>query len=45
MEVYQQRDVKDLYRPKDVILTVIGVIFAIIAGIGAAKLFTGWSGI
>lgn len=42
---YQQREVKDLYRPKDVMFTIIGVICAIIAGVLLARFFTGWAGI
>lgn len=42
---YQQKTVKDLYPAKDVLFAVIGVICAIGAAVGAARLFTGWSGI
>lgn len=45
MSNYQQRDVKDLYRPKDVLFVVIGVTCAIIAGVSLARFFTGWAGI
>jgi len=45
MSHYQQRDVKDLYRPKDVMFAVIGIICAIIAAITLARFFTGWAGI
>ncbi len=42
---YQQREVKDLYRPKDVMFAVVGIICAVSAGVGLARLFTGWAGI
>jgi hypothetical protein len=42
---YQQKTVKDLYPAKDVLFAVVGVICAIIVGVGAARLFTGWAGI
>jgi len=42
---YQQREVKDLYRPKDVMFAVIGIICAVIAGVSLARFFTGWAGI
>ncbi len=42
---YQQREVKDLYRPKDILFTVIGVICAIIAGVSFARFATGWAGL
>jgi len=42
---YQQRDVKDLYRPKDVMFVIIGVICAITGAVLFARFFTGWAGI
>ena len=42
---YQQRDVKDLYRPKDVMFTVIGVICTFVLAILFARFYTGWAGI
>jgi hypothetical protein len=45
MSHYQQRDAKDLYRPKDIMFTVIGVICAIAAALILSRTFTGWAGI
>jgi hypothetical protein len=42
---YQQRELKDLYRPKDVMFTLIGVICAFAFAIWFARFFTGWAGI
>ena len=45
MSHYQQREVKDLYRPKDIMFAVIGVICAITAALILSRAFTGWAGI
>jgi hypothetical protein len=45
MSNYQQKEVKDLYRSKDVMFAVIGIICAIAAGFTLSKIFTGWAGI
>lgn len=45
MHKYQQKSVKELYPPKDVVMTIIVVICAIIAGVSLARFFTGWAGI
>ena len=42
---YQQRELKDLYRPKDVMFTVIGVICAFAVAVWFARFFTGLAGI
>ena len=42
---YQQREIKDLYRSKDVMFTVIGVICTFVLAILFARFFTGWAGI
>ena len=42
---YQQRDLKDLYRSKDIMFTVIGIICTFAAAIWFARFFTGWAGI
>lgn len=45
MSHYQQKEIKDLYRPKDVIFVVIGIICAIVAGVWLARFLTGFAGI
>jgi hypothetical protein len=45
MSHYHQKEVKDLYRSKDVMFAVIGIVCAIIAGVALARFFTGWAGI
>ena len=45
MSHYHQREIKDLYRPKDVILTVFGIIITMTIAVLVARLFTGYSGI
>jgi hypothetical protein len=42
---YQQRQLKDLYRPKDVMFVLIGVICSFAVAIWFARFFTGWAGI
>ncbi len=42
---YQQKDLKDLYRSKDVMFTLIGMICAFAAAIWFARFFTGLAGI
>ena len=42
---YHQRELKDLYRSKDVMFTTIGVICTFAAAIWFARFFTGWAGI
>jgi hypothetical protein len=42
---YQQRDLKDLYRSKEVMFTVLGVICSFAGAIWFARFFTGWAGI
>jgi hypothetical protein len=44
-EKYQQRDLKDLYRAKDVMFTVVGIVCAFAGAIWFARFFTGWAGI
>jgi hypothetical protein len=45
MSHYHQREVKDLYRPKDIIFVVIGLICTITAALMLSRAFTGWAGI
>lgn len=45
MSHYHQKEVKDLYRAKDIMFTVIGVICAVIAGVSLARYATSWAGI
>ena len=45
MSDYQQRDLKDLYRPKDIMFVVIGIICAVTAAFTLSRFFTGWAGI
>jgi len=45
MNHYQQREVKDLYRPKDIMFVVIGVICTITVALILSRTFTGWAGI
>ena len=42
---YHQKEIKDLYRAKDVMFTVIGVIITFAVAIWFARFFTGWAGI
>jgi hypothetical protein len=42
---YQQRELKDIYRSKDIMFTTVGVICAFAAAIWFARFFTGWAGI
>jgi diacylglycerol kinase len=45
MSHYQQREIKDLYRAKDIAPTVVGVICAIAVAVWFARFFTGFAGI
>ena len=45
MSHYQQREIKDLYRPKDILFVAIGLVITIIAAVSLANFFTGWAGI
>ena len=45
MSHYHQRELKDLYRPKDMVLTVVGIIGAIALAVWFARFFTGFAGI
>lgn len=45
MSHYQKKELKDLYRPQDIIFTVVGVICAIAAGVFLAQYFTSFAGI
>lgn len=45
MSDYKQRSVKELYRPKDIIPTVIGVVCAITLGVFVANFATSYAGI
>lgn len=42
---YQQRELKDLYRPKDIMFTAIGIVCSFAAAVWFARFFTGWAGI
>lgn len=42
---YRQREVKDLYPAKDVLLALVGIICAVTGAVAAARVFTGWAGI
>ena len=42
---YQQRDLKDLYRAKDIMFTAIGIVCTFALAIWFARFFTGWAGI
>jgi hypothetical protein len=42
---YHQRELKDIYRSKDIMFTTIGVICTFAAAIWFARFFTGWAGI
>jgi len=44
MSHYHQREIKDLYRPKDVILTIVGVVITMTIAVVVARLFTGYAG-
>lgn len=45
MSHYQKKELKDLYRPQDIIFTVVGVICAIAGGVLLARFFTSYAGI
>jgi hypothetical protein len=45
MHRYHQREVKDLYRLKDIMFVIIGLVCTITAALVLSRAFTGWAGI